>query len=108
MTTESAFIESLRALATDPAARGLIDDVAVVQVGGETLVLTHDMMVEGVHYLPDDPPEERVDRATEEREERNQPDESGHGCAFGYKPGSLYKKGRPGVKCPGPGGHSAR
>ena len=58
MTTESAFIESLRALATDPAARGLIDDVAVLQVGGETLVLTHDMMVEGVHYLPDDPPED--------------------------------------------------
>ena len=54
MTTESAFIESLRALATDPAARGLIDDVAVLQVGGETLVLTHDMMVEGVHYLLDD------------------------------------------------------
>jgi thiamine-monophosphate kinase len=30
----------------------------VLQVGGETLVLTHDMMVEGVHYLPDDPPED--------------------------------------------------
>ena len=58
MTTESAFIESLRALATDPAARGLIDDAAVLQVGGETLVLTHDMMVEGVHYLPDDPPDD--------------------------------------------------
>jgi len=27
-----------------------------MQVGGETLVLTHDMVVEGVHYLPDDPP----------------------------------------------------
>ena len=24
-------------------------------MGGETLVLTHDMIVEGVHYLPDDP-----------------------------------------------------
>ena len=58
MTTESAFIESLRALATDPGARGLIDDAAVLQVGGETLVLTHDMIVEGVHYLPDDPPED--------------------------------------------------
>ena len=56
MTTESAFIESLRALATDPGARGLIDDAAVLQVGGETLVLTHDMIVEGVHYLPADPP----------------------------------------------------
>jgi thiamine-monophosphate kinase len=25
----------------------------VIEVGGETLVLTHDMMVEGVHYLPE-------------------------------------------------------
>jgi thiamine-monophosphate kinase len=53
---ESAFIDSLRALATDPAARGLLDDAAVLEVGGETLVLTHDMIVEGVHYLPEDPP----------------------------------------------------
>jgi thiamine-monophosphate kinase len=56
MATESTFIESLRALATHPAARGLLDDAAVLDVGGRTLVLTHDMLVEGVHYLPDDPP----------------------------------------------------
>ena len=56
MSAESAFIDSLRALASDPAARGLMDDAAVLEVGGETLVLTHDMLVEGVHYLPDDPP----------------------------------------------------
>ena len=49
---ELAFIERLRALATHPAARGLEDDVAVV---GD-LVLTHDTIAEGVHYLPDDPP----------------------------------------------------
>jgi thiamine-monophosphate kinase len=53
---ESAFIESLRALATHPAARGLLDDAAVLDIGGRFLVLTHDMLVEGVHYLPDDPP----------------------------------------------------
>ena len=53
---ESAFIESLKALATHPAARGLADDAAVLDVGGRSLVLTHDMLVEGVHYLPDDPP----------------------------------------------------
>ena len=53
---ESDFIESLRALATHPAARGLADDAAVLEVGGRTRVLTHDMLVEGVHYLPDDPP----------------------------------------------------
>jgi thiamine-monophosphate kinase len=53
---ESAFIESLRALATHPAARGLLDDAAILEIGGRTLVLTHDMLVEGVHYRPGDPP----------------------------------------------------
>lgn len=51
MSGESAFIDTLRALAHNPAARGLLDDTAVLQVGGETLVLTHDVMVEGVHFL---------------------------------------------------------
>jgi thiamine-monophosphate kinase len=52
VSAERTFIESLKALATDPAARGLADDCAVIEIGGETLVLTHDMMVEGVHTLP--------------------------------------------------------
>src|SRR5690606_14592231 len=39
-------------MAGDPAARGLMDDVALL---GD-LVLTTDTMVEGVHYLPGDPP----------------------------------------------------
>lgn len=52
MTTEPAFIAALRALAVVPAARGLDDDCAVLELGGEALVLTHDMMVEGVHFLP--------------------------------------------------------
>ena len=52
MSGEAAFIESLRALALHPAARGLLDDAAVLEVGAETLVLTHDMLVEGVHFLP--------------------------------------------------------
>ncbi len=56
MTTEAAFIEALRALATHPAARGLDDDAAVLELGGEALVLTHDSMVEGVHFLPDQDP----------------------------------------------------
>lgn len=55
MTSEFAFIEALRAIATDPAARGLDDDAAVIEIGGETLVLTMDTMVEAVHFLPDDP-----------------------------------------------------
>ena len=52
MSGEAAFIESLRALAHHPAARGLADDAAVLEVGGEAIVLTHDMLVEGIHFLP--------------------------------------------------------
>jgi len=52
MSGEAEFISALRALATHPAARDLADDAAVLEVGDETLVLTHDMMVEGVHWLP--------------------------------------------------------
>ena len=52
---EADFIAALRTLATDPAARGLLDDAAVLRANGD-LVLTHDMLVEGVHYLPNDPP----------------------------------------------------
>ena len=52
MGGEAEFISGLRALATHPAARGLADDVAVLEIGGETLIFTHDMMVEGVHWLP--------------------------------------------------------
>ncbi len=51
MTSESAFISALRTMASDPAARGLADDCAVLEFGSETLVLTHDTMVEGVHFL---------------------------------------------------------
>jgi thiamine-monophosphate kinase len=32
-----------------------VDDAAVLETGGSAIVLTHDMLVEGVHYLPDDP-----------------------------------------------------
>jgi thiamine-monophosphate kinase len=46
----------LRGLATHPAARGLADDAAVLEVGGETLILTYDAMVEGVHFLPGQDP----------------------------------------------------
>jgi thiamine-monophosphate kinase len=56
LTTEPAFIEQLRALASDPAARGLNDDAAVLAIGKQALVLTKDMLAQGVHFLPDDPP----------------------------------------------------
>lgn len=56
MGGEADFIAALRALASDRSSRGLMDDAAVLEVGGVSLVLTHDMLVEGVHYLPGDPP----------------------------------------------------
>jgi len=56
MNRESALIAALRALATDPAARGLRDDAAVLPVARGAIVLTHDMLIEGVHFLPGDPP----------------------------------------------------
>jgi thiamine-monophosphate kinase len=56
MSAESRFLTLLRLLAHDPAAQGLSDDVAILPVGGTRLILTSDTMVEGVHYLPTDPP----------------------------------------------------
>ncbi len=50
--TETEFIAALRKLPLHKAARGLADDAAVLEMGGETLVLTHDAMVEGRHFLP--------------------------------------------------------
>ncbi len=55
-SAESAFIDALRPIATDPGARALLDDAALLTVGDRTLVLTKDMIVEGVHYRADDPP----------------------------------------------------
>jgi len=41
-------------LAASPEARGLADDAAVLDVRGP-LIVTTDAVVEGVHFLPDDP-----------------------------------------------------
>ena len=49
---ERGAIERLRTIATHSAARGLLDDAAVL----DGLVLTHDSIAEGVHFFPDDPP----------------------------------------------------
>ncbi len=40
-------------LAVAPGARGLLDDAALIDAGA--LVVTTDAIVEGVHFLPDDP-----------------------------------------------------
>jgi len=49
---ESRAIERLRRIATDKAALSLRDDVALL----DGLVLTHDSIAEGVHFLSSDPP----------------------------------------------------
>ncbi len=49
---EAEVIERLRRIATAPEARGLRDDAAVF----DGLVITHDSIAEGVHFLPFDPP----------------------------------------------------
>jgi thiamine-monophosphate kinase len=46
----------MRAIAADPAARGLTDDVAVLEIGGQALIVTHDIMAEGVHWPTDADP----------------------------------------------------
>jgi thiamine-monophosphate kinase len=53
---ELQFIDRLKAITTHPAARGLVDDVAMMPFGRHKLVMTHDMMVEGVHFLRDADP----------------------------------------------------
>jgi thiamine-monophosphate kinase len=57
VSAELYFVAALRQFATHPAARGLSDDAAVLEIGGARLILTHDTLVEGVHYLHSDPPE---------------------------------------------------
>lgn len=44
-------------LATDPGAFGLRDDAAVLKADGEDIVVNTDAIVEGVHFLPEDPPD---------------------------------------------------
>ena len=46
-----------RPVATAPGALGLVDDAAVLQGQGDDLVVTTDAIVEGVHFLNDDPPD---------------------------------------------------
>ncbi len=54
--TEAEFIAALRRLPLHPAARGLNDDTALLDTG--PLVVTTDTLVEGVHFLATDPPQD--------------------------------------------------
>ncbi|WP_137862534.1 MULTISPECIES: thiamine-phosphate kinase [unclassified Sphingomonas] len=49
---EAEFIAALRTLPLHPGAEGLLDDTAMLAIGGERLILTHDAIAEGVHYRP--------------------------------------------------------
>src|ERR1700749_959750 len=53
---DSLIARYFKPLATDPGALGLTDDAAVLKALGEDIVITTDALVEGVHFLPDDPP----------------------------------------------------
>ncbi len=44
-------------LANAPGALDLTDDAAILNAAGDDIVVTADAVVEGVHFLPDDPPD---------------------------------------------------
>src|ERR1700681_3032198 len=46
-----------RPIATDPGAFDLGDDAAILHAAGGDIVVTTDAIVEGVHFLSDDPPD---------------------------------------------------
>jgi thiamine-monophosphate kinase len=54
---DSLIARYFRPIAADPGAFGLTDDAAILNPSGDDLVVTTDAIVEGVHFLPDDPPE---------------------------------------------------
>jgi thiamine-monophosphate kinase len=54
---DSLIARYFRPLATDPGAFQLDDDAAVLKALGDDIVVTTDAIVEGVHFLPDDPPD---------------------------------------------------
>lgn len=54
---DSLIARYFKPMATDPGAFGLTDDAAVLKAHGDDVVVTTDAIVEGVHFLPDDPPD---------------------------------------------------
>jgi thiamine-monophosphate kinase len=54
---DSLIARYFKPIATDPGAFSLVDDVAILKARGEDVVVTTDAIVEGVHYLADDPPD---------------------------------------------------
>jgi thiamine-monophosphate kinase len=54
---DSLIARYFKPLATDPGAFGLVDDAAIIKAEGHDIVVKTDAIVEGVHYLADDPPD---------------------------------------------------
>jgi thiamine-monophosphate kinase len=54
---DSLIARYFRPLATDPGAFDLTDDAAILRSSADELVVTTDAIVEGVHFLADDPPD---------------------------------------------------
>jgi len=54
---DSLIARYFRPLATDPGAFQLDDDAAALKAHADDIVVTTDAIVEGVHFLPDDPPD---------------------------------------------------
>src|SRR3984885_2017441 len=54
---DSLIARYFRPIATDPGAFGLGDDAAILAAAGGDIVVTTDAIVEGVHFLSDDPPD---------------------------------------------------
>ncbi|MGY8663706.1 thiamine-phosphate kinase [Bradyrhizobium sp. UFLA05-109] len=54
---DSLIVRYFKPLATDPGAFALVDDAAILKSSADDdVVVTTDAVVEGVHYLADDPP----------------------------------------------------
>ncbi|WP_423864593.1 thiamine-phosphate kinase [Bradyrhizobium sp.] len=54
---DSLIARYFKPLATDPGAFALGDDAAVLKAHGDDIVVTTDAIVEGVHFLSQDPPD---------------------------------------------------
>jgi thiamine-monophosphate kinase len=54
---DSLIARYFRPIATDPGAFQLDDDAAALKANGQDIVVTTDAIVEGVHFLSDDPPD---------------------------------------------------
>ena len=54
---DSLIARYFRPMATEPGAFNLDDDAAAIKPSGDDIVVTTDAIVEGVHFLPDDPPD---------------------------------------------------